>query len=257
VEMSSIYIEVPVTDRVKLKPHQLCQNIKPLLVDLLKSKFEGKCAYHGYIEKGSITEDSIVNYSSGKVRDVLLNGDVEYVVTYNAKICNPAKGSIVKAKVVNQNMYGILADAQKVLEIIIPKKDSDVDVDLNLIKTGDEIHVEIIGKKFELGDTKMTIVGKIGRDKNKKLLDAAQLVLDKIAADGIIQDLDPDEDEDEDDEENEDEEEEDEEEEGDEEVSKSKAISDDEDDEDEDEEEEDDEVEDDEEEEDDDDAASV
>jgi DNA-directed RNA polymerase subunit E'/Rpb7 len=201
---SNIYITVPVTDPVKLKPHEVCRNVEVVLLKKLKKQFEGKCSYHGYIQRDSI---KIVHVTCGKIKDIHLNGDVEYTVTYNASICNPLEGSVIKAKVVNQNMYGILAESTKVLEIVIPKKDSDINQ--NLIKINDEIHIEVLAKKFEIGDRKIVVVGKIGKEKNKKLLDAA--VASELA------ERDEEEDDDEDGDEEEDGEDEDDDEEGDEE----------------------------------------
>jgi hypothetical protein len=129
-----------------------------------------------------------------------LNGDVEYIVKYSADVCNPAVGSSVKAKVVNQNMFGILAECsikngsitRPVLEIIIAKVSSTNDPEVNVesVNVGDIINVEIVGKKFELDDTKITIVGKI--ISNKKNIVKIDLLDVENDDDDVVEDDDDD-----------------------------------------------------------------
>ena len=127
--------------------------------DLLAAKFEGVCSYHGYIKTGSI---AVVKYTAGMIKDVCLNGDVEYHVTYEAQVCNPAIGSILEATVLDQNAFGIIAEVKlqslPILEIVIIKKDMEEDIS---VERGQVINVEIIKKKFEVGDRVILNVGKI------------------------------------------------------------------------------------------------
>jgi DNA-directed RNA polymerase subunit E'/Rpb7 len=194
---SSFFITVPLTDNVKVKPHMLCNEMSKNLQTYLEKKFEGRCSYHGYIRPSSI---KILKYSAGIVQDVTLNGDVEYIVKYSADVCNPAVGSSVKAKVVNQNMFGILAECsikngsitRPVLEIIIAKVSSTNDPEVNVesVNVGDIINVEIVGKKFELDDTKITIVGKI--ISNKKNIVKIDLLDVENDDDDVVEDDDDD-----------------------------------------------------------------
>ena len=201
--MEDIFVSAVLTDKVKVKPSGLCRNKQSILLDILVRKFEGKCSYHGYIKRGSI---SIVKCSVGQVKDVSLNGDTEYAVSYNALVCNPVIGSIVRAKVVNQNKFGILAEVfingtEPVLEIIITKMVEPGEVSLDNVKVGDMINVEILKKKFELGDEKITNVGRIihsnARGGNISMIGGEYNDPDEIsdADDGSIKELAFDEDE--------------------------------------------------------------
>ena len=161
--MDEIFVDAVLVDKVKIKPRGLCQNKQSILQDILINKFEGKCSYHGYIKRGSI---KIIKCSAGQVKDVTLNGDTEYLVSYRALVCNPIIGSIVRAKVVNQNKFGILAEVtingtEPVLEIIITKMIEPGEIPLDKIKVGDMVNVEILKKRFELNDDRITNVGKI------------------------------------------------------------------------------------------------
>jgi DNA-directed RNA polymerase subunit E'/Rpb7 len=161
-------------DHVKLKAHELGKNYKDVLVSKLRLAYEGKCTRHGYIVPNTV---EFSNCSLGKLDGASLNGDVTYTVEYYANVCNPAAGTVVAAKVVNINRFGILAqggmvqvtDAEEeeslhnVLDIIIAKQGLSMvtDVDLDRIRIGDMVSVQILGKRFELNDTKISVVGKV------------------------------------------------------------------------------------------------
>jgi hypothetical protein len=103
--------------------------------------------------------------------DVSLNGDIIYNVQFYASVCNPSVGSIVQAKVINTNKFGILAECTillrnenvPILEIIIAKSSIDENNTVNIenIKPHDLITIEVLGKKYELNDKKISVVGKI------------------------------------------------------------------------------------------------
>lgn len=178
--MDNVFISACLTDKVKLKPKLITKDYSRHILAKLRATYEGRCTYHGYIKPGSI---NIVKISVGLVRDFSLNGDTCFNVVYYADVCNPTVGSTVKAKVVNTNMFGILAENgleingkyYPILEIIIAKNSSTAsasDIDLDKISIGHVINVEVIGKKFELDDTKMTVIGKvIESHKQRKELD--------------------------------------------------------------------------------------
>lgn len=174
--MENIFVKTVLMDKVKVKPKLLNRNMKNLLSAILKTKYEGKCSHFGYIRPDSI---QILKYSLGQVLSISLNGDVQYVVQFTALVCNPSINTIVEAKVVNTNKFGILAECylqhnqQKVpiLEIIAAKNNQDTsDVDLEKIRQGDTIHIQIMGKKFELNDLKISAIGKIVNQTASKLI---------------------------------------------------------------------------------------
>jgi DNA-directed RNA polymerase subunit E'/Rpb7 len=166
--MENIFIKTLLTDKIKVRPKDINRGIRNHLERLVKAQYEGKCSYHGYIKTGSV---SIFKHSLGQIQAFSLNGTVVYNVQYHAEVCNPATGSIVKARVVNTNKFGILAESgthvnnvfTPILEIIIAKNSIEIAHDVNVehLKVGDVINVEIMGKKYELHDKKISIVGRI------------------------------------------------------------------------------------------------
>jgi DNA-directed RNA polymerase subunit E'/Rpb7 len=153
---------------IKLEPRSISKGFRAEILERLRSKVEGICSKHGYIKKGSV---DIHKIAPGSVELISLCGNVVYDVYFHAEVCNPLLGSVVKANITNINRFGILAEAgytddnayQSVIEIIIAKNSINIQSDVNLeeLKIGQEIRVEIIGRKFELGEGKISAVGRV------------------------------------------------------------------------------------------------
>jgi DNA-directed RNA polymerase subunit E'/Rpb7 len=167
---NDIFMRVLLNDKIKLEPKYMSRNFKNELSKRLTDRLEGKCTRHGYVRKGSI---EIYKVTPGIVEMISLNGNIQYDIYFHAEVCNPMLGSIVKAKVSNINKFGILAEAGyndpetneylNILEIIIAKNSVNIVSDVNLeeVKIGDEVRVEIMGKKYELNDKQISVVGRI------------------------------------------------------------------------------------------------
>ena len=164
-------------EKIKLEPKYITQSFKNEILNRLKQKVEGICSKHGYIVKGSI---EIFKIAPGEIELIDLNGNVVYNVQFYADVRNPLVGSIIKnAKVVNLNRSGILADVNivennvvtSVLDIIIAKNSVNIisDIDLDNVKIGDYINVEVVGKKFKLGAKRISVIGKIIKEVREPL----------------------------------------------------------------------------------------
>jgi DNA-directed RNA polymerase subunit E'/Rpb7 len=171
MDPSDIFIPTVLTDKVRIVPSQLANNVREVILGRLCDKSEGRCTKHGYILPGSV---ELLKVAPGVIRAVSLNGDVLYHVEYAAKICNPAIGTVVKALITNINKFGILAQVSlpckrdqgtsdvPVMEIIITKQGVGISGSVNLedLSIGDIVSVEVLGKKFELNDTKIIAIGR-------------------------------------------------------------------------------------------------
>jgi DNA-directed RNA polymerase subunit E'/Rpb7 len=146
----------------------LAGDYRDAILARVRSKVEGKCSHHGYIKMGSI---SLFKVSMGEINAHTLNGDVQYTVQYYASVCNPPMESKIQARVVNMNRFGILAEAGymdegsglliPVLEIIVAKETVENKQLLDEVESQSTILVQVIGKKYSLQDTKISIVGKL------------------------------------------------------------------------------------------------
>lgn len=186
---SKIFTKAHLVDVVKLAPKHAGPKFQDVICEKLTEKLEGICTHHGYIKKGSI---NILKIMPGRIENVALNGNIMYNVAFTAEICNPLVGSIIRCRVANTNKFGILADAGfynntdyvNVLEVIVAKNSVNMvsDIDLEKIAIDDTILVEVMGKKYQLNDTKISIVGRVVNDEKKKTV-AAQPVA------GIVEDI--------------------------------------------------------------------
>ena len=155
-------------EKIKLEPKFLNKHFREELQKRLVKKLEGICSKHGYIRHNTI---KIHKIKPGLVELISLNGHIQYDVYFHAEVCNPHITSVIKCKITNTNKFGILAEAgyryeghfYSILEVIIAKNSVSIKSDINLDdkKEGDIIKVEIVGKKFELNDKKISLVGRI------------------------------------------------------------------------------------------------
>lgn len=175
MDVNKNFILAEFVDNIKIHPKYIGKDIEKNILRELKQRKEGICSDHGYIKKSSIR---IIKISSGKVEMSTFHGYINFMVKYSAMVCNPVKGNIVNAVVVNMNNFGILCSSfitedngskTPILEIIIPKHSLTIqsDVDLkNSIKINNEVKVQIVGKKYQLYNKKISIIGKIVKSNN-------------------------------------------------------------------------------------------
>jgi len=135
---------------------------------------EGRCSRHGYVVPDTVQFGTC---SMGRIDGSSLNGDVVYKVEFSATLCNPPVGARLRAKVVNVNRFGILAQGgigvlaatptMGIMDIIIAKQGAsgpvltESVVDLDGVRIGDGITIEVLGKRFELNDARITVVGRV------------------------------------------------------------------------------------------------
>jgi len=220
MDVNKNFILAEFVDNIKIHPKYIGKDIEKNVLRELKQRKEGICSDHGYIKKNSIR---IIKISSGKVEMSTFHGYMNFMVKYSAMVCNPVKGNIVNAVVVNMNNFGILCSSfitedngskTPILEIIIPKHSLTIqsDVDLkNSVKINNEVKVQIVGKKYQLYNKKISIIGKIVKSNNVNVkLDDNIDLSQNIDDDEDDLELDISDDEEEDDDEKNDEDEDDE-----------------------------------------------
>ena len=168
---------------VQLSPIELQDDFDGIILAKLRGSLEGVCSRYGYIKAGTLV---IVKRSAGKLIKQHFNGYVYFTVICRGEVCNPAKDSIIEAKVMNKNALGILAEsyiegtAAPVLDIIVPKKTAGIisEIDVDTIDIGDMISVKVIGKRFQLNDSKISIIGKVMRESEVQGSDVEEVVDD-------------------------------------------------------------------------------
>jgi DNA-directed RNA polymerase subunit E'/Rpb7 len=184
---TELFIPVKFNTSVQLKPNELGPNIEDIIQTKLKTNLENMCSKHGFIRKGSI---KIIKRSAGQIKVAHFNGNVAYEIYCVAEICNPAQGSIIKCRVKAKNSLGLLAngfyDNIPILEIIVPKISAGIQSEINIetVNIGDEISIEVVGKKFQLYDKYISIIGKAMKESGEQLINNV-IVQDEALFDAV------------------------------------------------------------------------
>lgn len=162
-----MFIPVRFKTSVHLAPKEMTADFEDRLFQKLRENLEGLCTRHGYIKPGSI---EIARRSGGQFVKQHFNGHLRFDVVCRAEVCNPPQNAIVEAIVKNKNELGVHAESTlrmgdqdvPVLDIIIPKRAAGIqsEIDLTDVQTGDKIFVEVLGKRFQLNDRKISIIGR-------------------------------------------------------------------------------------------------
>ena len=156
----NIFSPVIDTAKVYLKIYEVNKNVREKIKSTLVSQLESKCNKHGLIKEGSV---QIINTSSATIR----MNRAEFTVTYQALACHPVEGMIVEVGVVNVTKAGIRAELmgeeQSPLVIFVARDHHNNNNYFNNIKEKDSIHVKIVGVRFELNDTYVSVIGELYR----------------------------------------------------------------------------------------------
>lgn len=138
-------------------------NISEVLKHEMSATLEGKCSIEGYICPGSII---IIQNSCGRLN----GGNVIFDVTLSCLICLPNEQEKISCVVKTITQAGIRAVAKGLQPGAISPIEVFLSRDMNMnvkpiteyfmrVKECDTIVVEIIGRRFVLNDTHVTIIG--------------------------------------------------------------------------------------------------
>lgn len=165
-----LFVPIKFKTCVYLSASELDARYQDRILDKLRASYEGVCSKFGFIKPGSL---NVLKKSQGKFVKEYFNGHVRFDIHCYGESCNPVKGTVVSAVIKNKNQLGLLAestmaDGTPILDIIIPIKSAGIisQLDLEPLQIGDVISVEVMGKKYQIHDKKISIIGRaISSDK--------------------------------------------------------------------------------------------
>lgn len=158
------YIKTTLVKNIVINPMNINKNINDFILKKCKFLFEGKCTDEGYIKEDSI---KILKKSLGEYNGSLFNGSTTYTIMFEALLCNPPIGQIIKIDIENINKIGIRSIIGPLNIIIAREFETNKKLFKNL-KAGDEITIEVIDKQIKKNSKYIKISGKIMSDKKKK-----------------------------------------------------------------------------------------
>lgn len=131
------------------------RNITSSLLSQLKSQIEGRCGVEGYVQpKTSV----ILDYSLGRLN--ILKSGVTYEVKFQADICYPRKGQILRIPVIFRSKIGVHAE-QSPLRVLLPRDLHIGNPEFEAIQENDEIEFEVLGAEFKQNDEQVFVLGKL------------------------------------------------------------------------------------------------
>jgi DNA-directed RNA polymerase subunit E'/Rpb7 len=145
--------------KIVLSILEIGENIRQVLEEKMKHQLEGKCVAEGYIKPDSVM---VLSYSSGKCA-----GDsIIFEVAMEAMICFPVEGMLIECNPVAVTKAGIKAELTRFDPsplVIFVARDHNYNNDyFNTIEeAGPPIKVRVIGQRFELQDTFISVIAEI------------------------------------------------------------------------------------------------
>jgi DNA-directed RNA polymerase subunit E'/Rpb7 len=151
----SIFERRELVRNVTIPAKHMQRNIQSSFLSQIKADVEGRCGIEGYVQPNSSV---ILEYSLGSM-DILRSG-VRYRVRFQADICYPHKGQIIKVPVTFKSKIGIHAEMTP-LRVLLPRDLHIGDSEFESIQEKDEIEFEVLGAEFKQGDENIFVLGKL------------------------------------------------------------------------------------------------
>lgn len=168
---------------VKLQAREVGANVREVIEDRARSLIEGVCGEHGYVRPNSLR---MMGMSHGKLSDIDMGKSYSFDATFKAEVCNPVRGLRFNALVRSMNRFGMLCEGGyydpdnsmvPVIEVVVVRNPATIpnEVDVGDLQIGDEIGIEILGRNFELRDSRISAFGRTVKDAGKTpILDSSQ-----------------------------------------------------------------------------------
>lgn len=160
-----VFSPMVTTTTINLPCKHIGENIKVMLNKILTNTLEGKCNKNGYIKKNSC---NIVKYSCGQV----VGENIKFSVVYECLICNPVENMVIDCVAKNITKAGIRAEVPgfetSPIVIFIARDHHHNNKAFNNINEDDTIQIKVIGQRFELNDTFISVIGDLVNQPTKK-----------------------------------------------------------------------------------------
>lgn len=155
---TEIYTPVIISKSFVLPFRLYDKNIHATLTKHIKNDLEGRCLKEGYVKPDSV---EIIEYSPGSI----MGENLKFNVSLQCMVCHPVEGMIIDCSVKNVTKAGIRAEISKYekspLVIFVARDHHYNSSDFNDIKEDDIIQVKIVGMRFELNDSYVSVIAEL------------------------------------------------------------------------------------------------
>ena len=155
---SAVYDEALIEKRISLGMDQVGSNLDETIAVAAASQFEGKCIAEGFVKPQSIR---VKSRSAGRVEGLY----VHFEVALTCSICLPVDGMVVEchARTITDSA-GIRAEVGETpspMVIYLARDHHFMDEAFPKVEVGDVLQVRVLGQRFELNDTYISIIGQL------------------------------------------------------------------------------------------------
>ena len=162
----NIYTKQIINEKISLKFSDVNSNLENIITEKVKTKIEGKCINHGYVKTNSI---KLLTYSCGE----LFSDSIIFDLVIECLISCPFESMILECKVVSTTKVGIKCnindDSDSNPYLIFVARDHNYNnAKFSNINIEDIIYVRVIGHRFELNDTFISVIAELVEEDFKK-----------------------------------------------------------------------------------------
>ena len=155
----NIFTKHILNEKIKLKYSNVDNNIENNILNVLQNKIENKCIIHGFVKKDSI---KILDTSSGE----LFSDYIIFNVQFECLIACPYESMILNCKIESSTKVGfkcsiVHEDNISPYLIFIARDHNYNNSRFSEININDNIEVRVIGYRFELNDTFISIIAEL------------------------------------------------------------------------------------------------
>jgi hypothetical protein len=155
-----IYSSAIITKDIYIPIVNVGSNIKEILQRIVASNIEGKCVSEGYIKPESV---KIISYSNG----IVYGSNIQFKAVFECNVCYPVEGMHIACIAKNITKAGIRAELNETpspIVIFIARDHNYMSKNFSSIQENDQIKVRVIGQRYELNDTYVSVIGELVSD---------------------------------------------------------------------------------------------
>ena len=154
--MDYLFHKQLIHERILVPYNKIGKDMDSYFQSYVETYIEGKCRNEGFIKNNS---SKVIEYSAG----LLYSSKVEFLVVFEVYACMPYEDMELKCIVKNINKIGIrciIQEENNPMNIFINNEHNST-MDLDSYHESQEIKVKVLGHRFELNDTFISIIAEI------------------------------------------------------------------------------------------------
>ena len=153
---NNIYNTALINKKINIPVIYVGDNLVATILEYIKYEYEDRCIVEGYIKPNTV---EIINYSCG----LCISDSIIFDITFKCSICNPVEGMAISCIANNITKAGIKASLKDDTAplIIFIARDHHSSKYFNSIAQGDEIQIKVIGQRYELNDTHISVIAEL------------------------------------------------------------------------------------------------